>query len=230
MGDLTQSKADLQKTTLKCCPLCGESLLDMPTESVTHCPACGFELSLLVSPQKSEVPSTQPIYISRLAYLLLGAQIIFSAVFAVAFFIFASSFYYGVPQLIATIQSLTIVILVLFAFILRQQKSLVVIRVGLVIVGIISLPPGIFAIATALAISPSRRWCVVCGKQIRWGAYIECNHCKTSMHRWGSCRTKRLETITAFSEPGISPIQLEWTCPNCHELMDPQYKGGSMNE
>jgi hypothetical protein len=117
----------------------------------------------------------------------------------------------------------------LFLFFLRQQKSLVVVRIGLVIIGMMSVPPGVCAIAAALAISPIKRWCIVCAKQIRWGAYIECKDCQISMHRWGSCRTKRLETVTAASEPEISPTQIEWTCPNCYKLMGSQFKGGTPN-
>ncbi|MFX1318103.1 MAG: hypothetical protein ACFE9D_05110 [Promethearchaeota archaeon] len=210
--------------------MCGESLPELSTESITHCPVCEFDLSLLVSPQKSEIPRFRPAYVPRLAYGLIGAQIVLSGILAAILFIFASSLYLGVPQTLAALQIVAIVTTSLIALHLRQQRGLVVIRIGLVLVGILSLPPGAFSIAAALAISPFKRWCTVCGKQIRWSAFIECNHCQSSMHRWGSCRNKRLEAVIAASEPGASSAQIEWTCPNCHKLMAPQYVGGNTSD
>lgn len=229
MGDLVQATEGQQEKTIICCPLCGESLPESPNGPIGHCLACEFNLELLVSPEKPHIPQTVPAYVPRLVYWLIGSQMVLSGIFAIAFLFLAAPLYLGTPQLIAAIQLLAIVALGLFAIFLYQKKGITIIRIGLMIVGVISLPPGVCAISAGLAISPLQRMCVICEKQIKWVAHIECPHCQVSMHRLGSCRNKRLQTVAASLDSEALLSQVEFTCPNCHQSMHPNHNRGKTN-
>lgn len=218
-----------KKRPIIACPLCGERLPKSPKESVDHCPSCKFALTLIASDERPPVPPTEPPFVPQLVYWLLGLQMVVSGLFSIVFFFFASPLYSWAPQLIAIMQVTAIVALGLFAFFLRQQKGITLIRIGLAVVGIISLPPGVLAIGASLAISPEKRRCVICRKQIRWTAYFQCPHCKASMHRWGSCRTRRLQKVTTTLEPSTSPTLIEMTCPSCFKLMNPTQDRGQLH-
>jgi hypothetical protein len=214
MGDLTQ-----QKRTIIACPVCGEHLPESQQPSISHCPSCDFNFDLLVSQDKPPVPQTEPVFIPNLVFWLLGTQIVISALLVVAFFFFAAPLYSLTPQLIAALQLFTILALGLFSFFLHRNQRITLIRISLMIIGVVSLPAGVLAISAGLAISPLKRRCIICRKEIKWTAHIECPHCQASMHRWGACRNKRLQEVAAFLEPETLLSRLEATCPNCHQLM-----------
>ncbi len=219
MGNTVQPEDGKQERTITACPLCGESLPISPRESPAYCPSCEFNLDLLRRDEKPPVPQTEPAYVPKLVFWLIGAQIVISGIFAVAFLFFSAPIYLGTPQLIAALHFLTIFALGLFALFLYLQKGITIFRIGLMALGVVSLPPGVLSIAAAFAISPLQRWCIICGNQIKWVAHIECPHCQASMHRWGSCRNKRLTNIAeSFQQEALS-LQIEFTCPNCFKFM-----------
>ncbi len=219
MGDPAASAKDQPKRVLKACPLCGERLKESPRELPDYCPSCEFNLNLVISPETLPVPYTEPAYVPNLVYWLVGTQMVISAIFAVIFLFFAAPVYLWTPQLIAAIQLMTMVGLGLFAYFLHRQKGESMIRLGLLVLGVISLPPGVCTIAAALAISSTKRICITCGKSIGWSGYIDCPHCQVSMHRFGSCRKDRLHSVVASTEPEMTLAEIEFTCPNCHQFM-----------
>jgi hypothetical protein len=218
-----------KKRPIIACPLCGEQLPESPQEILRSCPSCHFDLTLVGSDEQLPVPTTEPIFIPQLVYWLLGLQMVVSGIFSILFFFFASSLYTLTPQLIALIQIMSIVALALFVLFLRKQKGITLIRIGLVIVGIISLPPGVLAIGASLGISPEKRRCAICRKIIRLTAYTQCTHCQASMHRWGSCRNRRLEAVATSSDAGTSITQIEVTCPICFKEMQPNQVRRQLN-
>lgn len=218
-----------KKRPIIACPLCGAKLPEPLPESLRHCPSCQFNINLIVSDDQPSVPTIEPTFVPQLVFWLLGLQLVVSGLFSIVFFFLASPLYTLTPQLIALIQVMAIIALGLFALLLRQQKGITLIRVGLAIVGIISLPPGIFAIGASLAISPEKRRCVICRKVIRLTAYIQCPHCQASMHRWGSCRNRRLEDAATLSDAGASITQIEKTCPRCFKEMQPNQDRRQLN-
>lgn len=229
MGDSIQSTEIEQKRPIIACPLCGQHLPADSKEPLRNCPACDFDLDLLRSDKQRPVPQIEPAYLPQSLFWLIGLQIVGSGLFAIAFLFFAAPTYLWIPQFIAAIQLLAILISVVCAVFLHQRKGTNLIRIGLIVVGLISLPPGVCAIAAALSIAPVKRRCAICGKPIRWVAYIACPHCKVSMHRWGLCRKKRMEKVTKMLKPEALPARIEFTCPNCFKSMQTNQKGGSSN-
>ena len=191
-----------KKRPIIACPLCGEQLSKSPQEVISHCPSCKFALNLIDSEKRPPVPITEPTFIPQIVYWLLGIQIIVSGFFSIGFFFLASPLYPLAPQFITLLHVTAMVALGLFVFFLRQQKGIALIRIGLAIVGIITLPPGILAIGASLGVSPEKRRCIICGKQIRLTAYIQCPHCQAFMHRWGSCRHRRVDAVTTTLDSG----------------------------
>ncbi len=229
MGNSVKPTKLMKKLQIIACPLCGERLPEASNGPISHCPRCEFNLKLLDSDKSTHVVSITPAYIPQLVYWLIGSQIIGSGVFLVLFLLFASPFYFGAPQIVALIHLLTIIIGGLFAYTISRGRGISFIRIGLIVLGLLSLPVGVCSIAAALAIAPLQRRCVICGKQIKWAAYIECPHCQASMHRWGSCRTKRLRKISATLEDEAKIPYLEWICPDCHNYLLPNQNGEKIN-
>jgi predicted RNA-binding Zn-ribbon protein involved in translation (DUF1610 family) len=229
MGDSIQSTEIAQKRPIISCPLCGQHLPKASKELLRNCPACDFNLDLLRSYTQRTVPQIEPAYLPQSFFWFIGLQIVGSGLFATAFLFFAAPTYLWIPQLIAAIQLLAILFSVVCAVFLHQRKGTNLIRIGLIVVGLISLPPGVCAIAATLSIAPVKRRCVICGKPIRWVAHIDCPHCQVSMHRWGLCRKKRIEKVTKMLETEALPARIEFTCPNCFKSMQPNQKGGNSN-
>ncbi|MFX1566246.1 MAG: hypothetical protein ACFFCH_09665 [Promethearchaeota archaeon] len=229
MGDSAKPTKAQKKRVIIACPLCGEKIPESSNGPISHCPRCEFNLESIESDEATHGGLPIPAYIPPLVYWLISGQIIGSGIFLVVFLLFASPLYFGAPQLIALIHLLTMVAGGLFAFTLYRGKGISIIRVGLAILGVVSLPIGVCSIAAALAIAPFQRRCVICGKQITWAVYLECPHCQVSMHRWGSCRTKRLQKILATLDDETKIPYLELVCPNCHEYISPNQNGGKIS-
>jgi hypothetical protein len=229
MDGVAYSMATRKKRLIIACPLCGKQLPESPQESLDRCPSCQFDLNLVGSDKQLPVPKTEPTSVPQIVYWLLGTQMVVSGLFSIVFFFLSSPLYTLTPQLIALIQVVAIVALGLFALFLRQLKGITLLRIGLAVVGIISLPPGILTIGASLAISPEKRRCVICRKIIRLTAYIQCPHCQAYMHRWGSCRKCRLEYVATSLDAGTSAIHIEMTCPSCFKVMPPNQDGRSLN-
>lgn len=224
MGDSVQSS----KQKIICCPLCGEKIPDGSKEE--KCFACNFNFELL---QVSEPPSalvTIPPDIPLFAFAMVGIQVILAGVLGIFYLLFANPYYFGLPQMIIAIQFTSIVILILFALVLFFRKAIVIVRIGLVILGLFTLPIGICAFAAAFSIAPQRRWCIICGKQISWTSFLECPHCQVSMHQWGRCRSDRFQRVAA--SPDYEPLQsqIEHTCPTCLKAMNQQSHGGTPDD
>ena len=230
MGDSTQPVGSENKRELKACPLCGERIPESSEEPLEMCPSCDFNFNLLIMPDEQPVPHIEPAYVPQLVFWLIGIQIGLSGLFALLFLFFAAPTYLWTPQLIAAIQLLAIVGLGLFAYLLHKQKGIATIRIGLAVIGVISLPPGVCSISAALAISLENRICLVCKRQIRWSAHVDCPHCHVSMHRFGSCRQDRIRKITATTSPETSFTEIDFMCPNCRKSMSLNQTGGSTNE
>jgi predicted RNA-binding Zn-ribbon protein involved in translation (DUF1610 family) len=221
MGDSAKPIKAQKKRQIIACPLCGERLSESPTGPNSHCPRCEFNLKLIESEEARQVDTTTPAHVPQLVYCLISGQIVGSGILLVVFLLFASPLYFGAPLLIALMHLLTMVAGGLFAYTLYRGKGISFIRVGLALLGLASLPIGVCSIAAALAIAPLQRRCVICEKQIKWASYLECPHCQVSMHRWGSCRTKRLQKLSATLDDETKIPYLEFVCPNCREYISP---------
>ena len=229
MEEVDYSLTIQKKRPIIACPLCGEQQPKSPQEAISRCPSCQFDLNLVVSDKQSPLPISEPTFVPHLVFWLLGIQVIVSGLFSIVFFFLASPLYPLAPQFITLLHVTAMVALGLFVFFLRQQKGIALIRIGLAIVGIITLPPGILAIGASLGVSPEKRRCIICGKQIRLTAYIQCPHCQAFMHRWGSCRHRRVDAVTTTLDSGTSLTQIESTCPNCFKLLHPHQEGRPSN-
>ncbi len=230
MGEPIQSAKQPETQSIICCPVCGEHLPESPREPTDTCPACEFDLRLIHLPSQRDIPPTSPAYIPIFSLVILGLQTVLGGLFGVLFLFFASSLYGIAPFLIAAINLISIPVIIGFIFVLRTQKAIGMVRIALVVFGIVSLPFGVCAIAAAFGIAPIQRWCNVCGKKIGWSAYLECQQCQTSYHRWGKCRGKRLQLVAASLDPESFTEQPEYACPNCLQPMNQHDERGKVDE
>lgn len=225
MGDSTQPSEGRRKRSITCCPICG---VQLPSDQTLEtCPSCEFQLTLLSSPQELSVPKTVLPEVPRFALAMLAIQVIAAGFIGVLFFLFANPYYLGLPQIITAIQVLSIIFLATFWILLRYQKAVILVRIGLVILGIFSLPLGIFSIAAALSIIPLRRWCIICSKQIGLASAIDCPYCQATMHRWGRCRNERIQRVVSHFDYELLHSQIECTCPRCWKSMNRHSIGGT---
>jgi predicted RNA-binding Zn-ribbon protein involved in translation (DUF1610 family) len=230
MGELYQSTKQPPKRTIICCPVCGEHLPESPIEPIEQCPNCEFDLNLIRLPLKRDIPPTSPAYIPRFSLIILGLQSGLGGLFSILFLLFASPLYGSFTLLIAAINVISIPVIVGFVFILRTQKATGIVRIALVVLGIATLPLGVCALTAAFGIVSIQRWCIVCGKKIGWSSYLECPNCRTTIHRWGKCRGKRLQLVATSLDAELSTAQLEYICPNCFQPMNQHDLGGKTNE
>jgi hypothetical protein len=224
MGDAA-SKSDIV-----CCPLCGKQLSDSPTEEIHNCPICGFDLLLVRAPQELSVPVTVPAYIPSFTVWSIILQMILAAIFGVLFLFFASPLYYPISVVFAGIHLVSIGILLLCAWALRREIAIPGLKIGLVVLGCVTLPLGTLSIAAAMAIAPLRRWCYTCRRSLRWSSYIECPHCKASMHSLGRCRQNQFHHIADLLDYVPSQSEIEQICTHCLKVMSAQDSWRDSNE
>ncbi|MFW9831968.1 MAG: hypothetical protein ACFFD8_09355 [Candidatus Thorarchaeota archaeon] len=225
MGDFAQ----LNKQKITYCPLCGEKISsDYATE---ECPSCKFNFQLIQGAEDEPIQKTRPAEVSQFAIAMMGIQSGLAAVLGFLFLNFADSTYFGFLQIIMVIQFTSIIILIIFAVFLHLRKAIPIIKIGSFVLGIVSLPIGICTFAAAFSLTPSRRWCIICNKPIKWGSSsIECSHCQVSMHEWGPCRVARFQRVKASFDRELLQSQIECTCPNCLEPLNPQPLGDIHND
>lgn len=156
MGEPVQSPEQIQKQVIICCPVCGEDLVELPSEQIDKCPNCAFSLALVHSPH--EFPPIPPIHVvvSRFAYLMLVIQAIFAIIVGMLFLFLASSYYFGIPLIFTIIQLSSSLIIVLFLILLRYPNAVFIVRIGLIILSLVTLPLGLFAFTAAFCISAPR--------------------------------------------------------------------------
>jgi Zn finger protein HypA/HybF involved in hydrogenase expression len=210
------------------CPVCGTNLGAKSSGAESDiCPSCGFDLLLVKTPKTLFASETTPVMIPRFAYVALSLQVGLSILLGILFYFFASTFYIGLPQLLAFTLFLSAAIIVIFYVLMRMGRGVSVIRIGLLIFGFFTVPLGGCAIAAALSISTVSRYCVICGKKIGWGAsYSECPHCQSSVHRWGRCRLIRTDLIAKAWGREPTRFEIDNTCPQCFESIRPVIGGG----
>ncbi len=225
MGVLNQSTFRQQKQDIICCPLCGHQFPNSSLKPVHSCPVCDFDLTLLMSPEQTPIRKTIPENVPKTAFVLLVIQGLLSAILAWNFFFIANPNFFGLAQMITGVHLASLGLVGIFGVLLHRKRSILIVRIGLMAIGFISLPVGIFAFATVLLVMPSRRWCFICGKQIRWSAYLDCPHCNVSMHRWGSCRKRRFQKVAVSLDNESLMPQIEYTCPHCLQSMFSQEVG-----
>lgn len=156
MGEPIQSPERIQKQAIICCPVCGEDLVELPSEQIEKCPKCGFNLALVHSPH--EFPALLPIkvVVPRFAYLMLMFQAIFATIIGVLF-LFLASRYYLFGFHIVIIQLSSLLFIGLFLITLRVPNVVFIARIGLIILSLVTLPIGIFAFVAAFSITLPRR-------------------------------------------------------------------------
>lgn len=157
MGEPVPSPDLIQKQAIICCPVCGENLVELPSEQIDKCPNCAFNLTLVHSPPESPVPPPIQVVVSRFAYLMLVIQAVFATIIGMLFLFLASPYYFGIPLIFTVIQLSSILIIVLFLIMLRYPNAVFIARIGLIIFSLVTLPIGIFALTAAFSISVPRR-------------------------------------------------------------------------
>lgn len=157
MGEPVLRPDPIQKQAIICCPICGQDLIELPSEQIDKCPNCGFNLTLVRLPHESPAPPPMPIFVPRFAYLMLAIQAIFAIIIGLLFLFFASHYYFGIPLIFTIIQLSSILFIAFFLIILRLSNIVFITRIGLIIFSIVTLPLGLFAFTAAFSISVRRR-------------------------------------------------------------------------
>ncbi|MFX0168073.1 MAG: hypothetical protein ACFE89_01845 [Candidatus Hodarchaeota archaeon] len=219
-----------KQSAIVCCPLCGENLSGYATEELNTCPACGFNLLLVKRSETPQVPATGPAYVPQFTYWLILIQIVLAVLFAFLFLFFASSYYFGIPIVLAVLHLVSIGILTAFLIALRREMTITGVKVGLLAIGIVTLPIGACAISAALSITLAQRYCSACGKKLRGTSYVECPHCFASMHRLGRCRQNQFHQIASLLDYVPSQSEIEQFCSQCLKIMDQTALRGNEND
>ncbi len=225
MGDSAPPSEGYPKRSVTCCPICGAQLPS--DQQPERCFSCQFQLTLLSSPQEVSVPKAMISEVPRFALAMLAIQAIVAGFTGVLFFLLANPYYLSLAQIIAAMQVISIFFLTALGILLKFQKAVFLVRIALVILGIFSLPLGIFAVAAALSIIPLRQWCIICKKQIGFASALDCPHCQATMHRWGRCRNERIQRVVSDSDYDFLPSQIEYICPRCWKAMNQNSIGGT---
>ena len=157
MGEPDRSSEITQKQSIICCPVCGEDLVELPSEQMEKCPNCAFNLALVRAPHESPTKPLIQVVVPRFAYLLLVIQAIFATIIGLLFLFFASPIYFGMHLIFALLQFSSILIIALFLIVFRSPNIAFIARIGLIIFSIITLPLGLFAFTAAFSISAPRR-------------------------------------------------------------------------
>ena len=210
------------------CPICGVSVSTTDTEIHPNiCRACGFKLNLVYKSKTIESKPIIPANIPAFAKIALLIQGVASFLLGLLFFFFGSPLYMIFSQIIVILQVITIVILSIFYILLQLSVSVSSVRIALLVFGMFTVPFGIFAIAAALSISPTRRHCVVCRKRISWTkSFSDCPNCQSSFHRWGSCRLSHKHLLTKKWGREPSKFEIDHTCPYCFQNIKETTVGG----
>jgi DNA-directed RNA polymerase subunit RPC12/RpoP len=207
-----------QKRSVKYCPICGHKF-ESDEGKEPRCNECGFDLALVFSPESEVVPNEEPASVPHFAFLMIGLQIIISIIIGIAFFVFSDPLYLNISQIIALWNFITVFILLAFFILLHLRTALTITKISILIFGLITLPIGMCAIAGALSVATTRRYCIICGKQITLiASHSKCPHCGISFHRLGSCRN--IHRSLLFKKLGRNPTQIEidLICPHCFEF------------
>lgn len=157
MGEPNKLPEITQKQSIICCPVCGEDLVEHPSEQIEQCPNCAFNLALVHSPHEAPTKPPIQVVVPRFAYLLLVIQAIFATIIGLLFLFFASPLYLGMHLVFAMIQFSSILIIALFLTVLRFPNIVFIARIGLIIFSFVTLPLGLFAFTAAFSISAPRR-------------------------------------------------------------------------
>ncbi len=206
------------KGSVKYCPICGHKFESSLSEE-SRCNECGFDLTLVISPQSPVVPDIEPASVPNFAFLMIGLQILISAIIGILFLGFSNPLYANISQIFALWNFITIFILLAFFTLLYLRTVLTITKISILIFGLLTLPIGLCAIAGALSIATPRRYCIICGKKISFlASYSDCPHCRKSFHRLGVCRNIRRSIL--LKKLGRNPTQIEinFICPHCFEL------------
>lgn len=219
-----------KQSAIVCCPLCGENLSGYATEELNTCPACGFNLLLVKRSEAPQVPTAGPAHVPQFTYWLILIQIVLAVLFVFLFLFFASSYYFGIPIVLAVLHLVSIGILTAFLIVLRREMAITGIKFGLLALGIVTLPLGVGAISAALSIALAQRWCSACGKRLRGASYLECPHCFASMHRLGRCRQNQFHQIVTVLDYTPSQSEIEQICSQCLKMMSQSALRGNEND
>jgi hypothetical protein len=215
------------------CPLCGTHRSSVGTQTVEEpssfrkCPSCGFDLTL-AEPQTPLVPATVPARVAGFAYLMLLIQCVASILLAWAYLYLGSPLYLGTRQFIAFLAFLSIVLLGAFCLWLRTGRAITWARNALLVLGVLTAPLGVCAVAAATSIAGARRYCAICLRRIAWSEhYSSCPHCNMSFHRYGECREARRRLIAEAWSREPSGDEVDDTCPFCFQSLRLASAGGA---
>lgn len=229
MGEIHVGENSEKEKEIGWCPICGNQLPKSATKGLPDsCPSCGFKVVLLTSPRGIPLPPNTPPYIPAFTFAILLIQCIIAGVLGVAFLILAHPYYGGLPLVIVIMQFLSIPTFGIVIVLLRRKKVLLAVRITLIVLGVITLPVGILAMAAGLSITPAQKWCVVCKNAVKWGtSSLECPNCQAIFHRWGRCRQLRYQIISnkLDYEPAIE--EFENLCPQCQKPLTEQRLEGA---
>lgn len=157
MGEPDRSPENTEKQSIICCPVCGEDLVELPSEQIEKCPNCAFNLALVQLPYESPTKPPIQVVVPRFAYLLLVIQAILATIIGLVFLFFASPVYFGMHLIFALIQLVSILIIALFLLVFRFPNIAFITRFGLIIFSVVTIPLGLFALTAAFSISAPRR-------------------------------------------------------------------------
>jgi hypothetical protein len=232
MGDGTKPTTSYKGKLVEFCPVCGTHCapLETPTaeapSSFEKCPSCGFDLTL-AAPQTPLVPANTPAQVPGFAYLMLLIQCAASLVLGWAFLYLSNPLYLEARQLLSNLAFLSAIVIGAFCLWLRTGRAISWARNTLLALGLVTAPLGVCALAAAIAVAGSRRYCAICLKRIAWSEhYSTCPHCMATFHRYGECREARRKLIIQAWGREPSGDEVGDTCPLCFQSLRLKSAGG----
>jgi hypothetical protein len=230
MGDATRPGASIEASPIQFCPICGTPCTPAPaakaSSAITRCASCGFDLSLAMS-QAPVVPTTAPSRVPRFAYLMLVAQCAASLLIAWALISLGSPSYLMTQQFLAVLSVLSVAVLAVFCLWLRRGRAISWARRALFVLGLVTVPFGVCAMAAAVSVAGPQRYCSICLRRLGWSEhYSTCPHCMASFHRYDECRQARRRLIAQAWGREPTGEEIDDTCPFCFHSLRREPGGG----
>jgi hypothetical protein len=174
----------------------------------------------LAASQTPLVPANIPARVTGFAYLMMLIQCAASLVLGWAFPHLSSPLYLEARQFLGIMAFLSAIVIGAFCLWLRTGRAISWARNGLIVLGLVTVPLGVCALAAAISIAGTRRYCAICLKRIAWSEhYSSCPHCMATFHRYGECREARRQLIVQALGREPSGDEVGDTCPLCFQSL-----------
>ena len=232
MGAGTKPTTSYKGKPVEFCPVCGARCTpaETPTakapSSIGKCPTCGFDLTL-AAPQTPLIPASTPARVPGFAYVMLLIQCAASLVLGWAFLYLSSPLYLEARQFLTIMSFLSPIVIGALCLWLRTGRAISWARNALFVLGLVTTPLGVCAVAAGISIGGTRRYCAICLKRIAWSEhYSSCPHCMATFHRYGECREARRRLIVQAWGREPSGDEVDDTCPFCFQSLRLKSAGG----